>query len=477
MPDLTSRNAGGLNIPPLLLARLNWFVETIIGLHFPPPRLGDLERGIRLAAGELGFDTVESCIEWLLSSSLSNSQIATLASHLTVGETYFFRDRRVFEILEKQVLPEIIESRRGREQNLRIWSAACSTGEEPYSLAILLSRVIPDLRNWNISILATDIAPLSLKKATEGMYREWSFRDAPHWVKDGYFTKVNQQFEIAPPVKRMVRFSCLNLAEDPYPAIINATNAMDIIFCRNALMYFSRNRANLVIRNLSRCLVDGGWLVVSPVDIPGTDFQSILQPVRFPGAILYKKEAKPENKRTNPATRHEKSTKTEKNPAPAATGKHRQAEPVRVREPDPPSPDHTATDLENPANQARLMADRGKHADALALCEEAIKCAKLNPANYYLHASILQEMGRVGDAAAALQRALYIDQDFIIAHFALGHLLQSQGKYNEAGKHLEKAYSLLKLCEPGDSIPEAEGMSAGRLIELIDSMRNIEGRR
>ena len=90
------------------------------------------------------------------------------------------------------------------------------------------------------------------------------------------------------------------------------------------------------------------------------------------------------------------------------------------------------------SNQARLLADQGKLADALASCEEAVKHDKLNPALHYLQATILQEMGRAGDAAAALQRALYIDQDFIIAHFALGHLLQRQGRYREAGKHLRE---------------------------------------
>ena len=477
MCSLSSRNADVKNIHPHLLARLNGFVETRMGLHFPPTRLADLERGICAAAVEFGFSHVEACIEWLLSSVLSHTQIKTLAGHLTVGETYFFRDKRVFEILEAQVLPEIINSRRGREQNLRIWNAACSSGEEPYSVAILLARILPDLQDWNISILATDIAPLSLKKASAGLYREWSFRDTPRWVKDRYFKRVNQQFEVAHHIRRMVTFSCLNLAEDPYPAIINATNAMDIIFCRNVLMYFSRDRAKAVIHNLSRCLVDGGWLVVSPVDIPGTEFQSILQPVRFPGAMLYKKGAKPEDNSMRPVTIPEKSSVMQK---PAIPVKSRPS-PHTIRderlEELPPVPDQAVSDIGWMSNQARLLADQGKLTDALAWCEEAVKHDKLNPALHYLQATILQEMGRAGDAAAALQRALYIDQDFIIAHFALGHLLQRQGRYREAGKHLEKALSLLEVYEYGDIPPEAEGMSAGRLIELINAMQGLEGQR
>jgi len=142
------------------------------------------------------------------------------------------------------------------------------------------------------------------------------------------------------------------------------------------------------------------------------------------------------------------------------------------------------------------LADQGRLAEALAVCEAVIPADKLNPALYYLQATILQEMGRTGlnpalyylqatilqemgrtgEAVVVLQRALYIDQEFAIAHFALGHLLQGQGRHREAGKHLAKACSLLQGLGHDEVPPEAEGMSAGRLIELIQAMQGLEGR-
>lgn len=476
MCSFSSRNADVKSIRPHLLARLNEFVETRMGLYFPPARLGDLERGICAAAVEFGFSHVEACIDWLLSSELSQSQVETLASHLTVGETHFFRDVKVFEILETNILPGIINAHRGRAQNLRIWSAACSSGEEPYSVAILLARMLPDLQDWNISILATDIAPPALKKASAGVYREWSFRDTPRWVKEGYFKKIHRTFEISPDIKRMVTFSCLNLAEDPYPAIINATNAMDVIFCRNVLMYFSRDRAHAVLENLSRCLVDGGWLVVSPVDAPGPVYPSLLHPVQFPGAILFQKGLRPEVDDRRSVTMPEQAAAVQKTPVTGTAGTNNDAAPARRSDMVPDAPGQTEKEFGEAAKQARQLADRGRLADALVLCEEAIKYDKLNPTLPYLQATILQEMGKTDEAAAALQRALYIDQEFVIAHFALGHLLQRQGRYAEAGKHLRKALALLNACENGDIPPEAEGMSAGRLIELINAMQGSEDR-
>jgi chemotaxis protein methyltransferase CheR len=473
---VASDNADTAGRRPFLLEQLSEFVETRMGLYFPAARHNDLERGIHSAAGEFGFDTVDSCIEWLLSSPLSHSQIETLAGHLTVGETYFFRDRNLFEILETRILPEIVNSRRGREQNLRIWSAGCSTGEEPYSLAILLTRVLPDLKNWNISILATDIAPLSLKKASEGVYSEWSFRGTPRWVEHGYFTEKQSKFAISPHFKRMVTFSHLNLAEDPYPAIINNTNGMDIIICRNVLMYFSRERANAVIANLARCLVDGGWLVTSPIESPGSDLSPLLQPVHFPGAILFRKAPKPKVEIIRPIAQPD-AVKTQHKPAPAAKTPPLEKASQPNRLPPVPEPEPVSDDIGQLAARARLLADQGRLADALALCAAAIQADKLNPVSYYLQATILQEMGRAGDAAATLKRAIYIDQDFAIAHFSLGHLLQHEGKLREAGKHLHKARLLLQSYAHEEVLPEAEGLSAGRLIELIDTMQDIGKRR
>src|SRR5438093_4761124 len=119
-----------------LLARLSDSLAARVGLYFPEQRWSDLARGIASAAAELGFRDAASCAEWSVSAPLNETQVEVLAGHLTVGETYFFRDKKIFAALEQRVLPELIAARRGKEQRLRIWSAGCCTGEEPYSIAI-----------------------------------------------------------------------------------------------------------------------------------------------------------------------------------------------------------------------------------------------------------------------------------------------------------------------------------------------------
>ena len=128
-----------------LLSRLSEFVGTQTGLHFPQERWDDLERGIAAAAPDFNFSDRESCARWLLSAPLTRHMNEVLASHLSVGETYFFREKQSLGIFEEHILPMLLQSRRHNERRLRIWSAGCFTGEEAYTIAILLDRLIPDL--------------------------------------------------------------------------------------------------------------------------------------------------------------------------------------------------------------------------------------------------------------------------------------------------------------------------------------------
>ena len=197
-----------------LLTGLSEFVTERFGLHFPRKRWHDLERRICVTARELGCKDTGECLRLFLEAEPTPAQVEVLARQLTIGETYFFREQKSFELLERSILPELIAARRGKEQRLRLWSAGCSTGEEPYSLAILLSRLLPDLKEWNVTILATDLNPHSIGKATRGVYSDWSFRGTPPWLRERYFSRHGENgYAIAAAIRKMVTFACLNLAE------------------------------------------------------------------------------------------------------------------------------------------------------------------------------------------------------------------------------------------------------------------------
>jgi chemotaxis protein methyltransferase CheR len=497
------------NIPDEQLSRFSDFVQAKMGIHFTRQRWSDLERGVAAAASEFGFDDVRMCIEWLMSAELlTRGQIEILASHLTVGETYFFRERQTFAVLADHILPALISARRGKEQQLRIWSAACCTGEEPYSLAILLREKIADLHEWNVTILATDINSRFLRKALSGIYGRWSFRETSDGNIDRYFTKTAAgQFEVVPEIKRMVRFAHLNLVDDIYPSLVTDTNAMDLILCRNVLMYFGRPCVESVIQKLYRAQAERGWLVVSPSEVSHILFRPYCA-VNFPGAIVYRKiesQRWPEESclaeiEGEPAARervsnieaaerfqimgewHDREIHTEpiretkpldwsEGAALYQQGRYAEASEKLMTLASGPSPQTEIFNL-----LARALANQGKLAEALNWCEQGIAADKLNASTYYLRALVLQETGAVENAVDALQRALYLQQDFVLAHFALANLARHGGRTTTAARHFANALDLLRSYPPEAVLPESDGITAARLSEIVTSLMNTESR-
>lgn len=463
--------------PASLLTPLSQFLAARMGLHFPRERWGELARGLEAAAEEFGFEDAESCGEWLLGAPLNRRQVEILAGNLTIGETYFFREKKSFEILEREILPELIRARRGGAQRLRIWSAGCCTGEEPYSIAMALRLALPDFSKWAVTLLATDINPHFLRKAADGIYGDWSFRSMPARMKERFFHKCAcGRWQIAREIREMVTFGYLNLADDVYPSLLNNTNAMDVIFCRNVLMYFTPEAAARVIDGFHHALVDGGWLLVGPSELPqvhGSPFTA----VSFPGAIIHRKEPRqvPEKPVEVPPPAAVSEPPTPMPPAPYdravamyELGRYDEAAKILLE---------GAADKADPhadALLARAYANQGRLAEGLAACEKAIAADKLHAAYHYLRATILQEQGAVDEAVPALKRALYLDPRFVLAHFALGNLAHMRGAHDEAHKHFSNALQLLRLEPPERALPESDGITAGRLTAIIATLTETE---
>jgi chemotaxis protein methyltransferase CheR len=453
-----------------LLSRLSEFVDSRMALHFPRSRWNELGCKACSAAEEMGSISPESFIEELIATPATatpatSGRMETLASHLTIGETYFWREPQVFAALEESILPELIRSRGSGDRRLRIWCSGCSTGEEAYSLAIALRRALPDIDDWNISILATDVNPRMLRKAEAGAYGEWSFRNAPPWITERFFRpKKDGKREVIPEIWKMVSFAYLNLADGLFPSSLNDTSAMDIVFCRNVLMYFKPERARRIVESLGRSLVDGGWLMAGACEYSQLLFSGFAS-VQFPGAIVYRKSS-------------HKIVPTQETHIPP---------PPRLPTPIPPphKPRPPAAQYRAPPKQpaeetpiaivpsVRELADQGRLSEAMALCEAAIVVDKLDPRLRYLEATILQEMNREDEAIASLKRALYLDPDYLLAHFTLGNLALRSGDARTGRRCLKNALSLLAVRDDGEVLPESEGLTAGRFREIISATMRI----
>ncbi len=187
---------------------------------------------------------------------------------ITTNETRFFRDPRQFEFLEQRAIPRWREEalQGVRQKTVRLWSAGCSSGEEPYSLAMLLARHLPPEQGWNVTILATDISTRMLAQARAGIYNITKSPDIPEPLLKDYMLKgiENQegQMKVMPEIQAMVDFERLNLTQGPYPP----NGHFDVILCRNVLIYFDLESKQKAVEHLLRCLVRDGLLFVGQAE-------------------------------------------------------------------------------------------------------------------------------------------------------------------------------------------------------------------
>lgn len=481
-----------------LLIKLTEVLSAQMGLWYPPDRHSDLLRGLRQVGTEMGCADTRDCVLRLLDAPLTRRQIDLLARHLTIGETYFFRDDKSFQALRDQILRPLIYARQFGEKRLRLWSAACSSGEEPYSLAMLLCELMPRHTDWEISILATDLNLDALARAKRAEYSAWSFRALPDSLRSRYFKQVSEgRYVLADSIKSMVRFEHLNLIEDRFPSPISHTQELDVILCRNVLMYFTTETAQTVVNKLAQSLRVGGFLMTSSNEGPGLNFAP-LQMQQFNGALAYKKsppgEPRPAPPRAvatpaapprpaRPASKPAPPAPATKVAAPVTANTTKQQEALAaarswLENGEYEKAQHSLLEIEANATDtgvkvqasgllARCCANLGRLAEARGWCEAALVLDKMNPSLYYLRAMILQEQGDAGAAGAALRQALYLDPRHIAAHLALGNLARSQNKPAEAQRNLANARELLLRLDPNSTVPDMEDIPVARILDMI----------
>ena len=266
--------------------KLRDFIYERSGLFFSDMKKSFLESRLRdrLAAKNLSsFDAYTD----LLTSPSGSMELRSLYDAVTIGETSFFRCPPQFEAFGKRVLPEVLgRLKEEGTRRLRIWSAGCSNGEEPYSLAMVTQETLGDsVREWTINIAATDISEEALAVARKNVYPEYALRSAPPLYRDKYFKKTDNDFSVNDPVKRMIMLKPLNLAEK---IKVNMMKGVDIIFCRNVLLYFKDDFRKVLVQQLYDVLRPGGYLFIGHTESLHS-ISKAFKLVHFTGAMAYKK--------------------------------------------------------------------------------------------------------------------------------------------------------------------------------------------
>lgn len=211
-------------------------------------------------ASQLGHKDVNELLS-VVRSSRDENLLRTVTDALTTNESFFFRDNTPFDLFKEVMLPDMLTARASRRR-LRIWCAACSSGQEPYSLAMILKEMGPDLDGWNIEIVGTDISHGILERAKDGVFSQFEVqRGLPAKLLVKYFEKDDANWRIKDEIRKMVDFRFLNLVDNPQPL-----GTFDIVFCRNVLIYFDIETKQKVLQSIARVSERDAYLVLGAAE-------------------------------------------------------------------------------------------------------------------------------------------------------------------------------------------------------------------
>ena len=372
---------------------------------------------------------------------------------------------------------------------MRIWSAGCSGGQEIYSLAIFLNELLPDISHWKLYLLATDINTVALTEARRACYTNWSFRETSPYFLKKYFIESNNKYIVNESIQRLVTFSYLNLANDIFPSLLTNTNAMDLILCRNVLIYIEPTMARQIMNRFIACLMPQGILLTGPsdhVEVP-TD---LLERVQLADASYYRKRLPVsfDTDALNPSI-------VKKTPTATEDISQQQSRVIPLHEPFPDvlpvfnkqllllnqtgcwhdiliACDQGIRKFGATAHflqlKANALANIGHMDEALQTCKMSLEKDPLEKHTYLIQGLILVEQGALVEAESVFHKALYLDHQFLLAHYQLALLLLKIGKHSLAIKSFNNA---LVLAEQGDPRKEIEGAPGVTFEHFTDILR------
>jgi chemotaxis protein methyltransferase CheR len=448
------------------------FIQARTGLLFPPSRQYDAEACVRKA---MEAAKIEDPQRFLRRLDADDSIFDGLVTSLTVSETYFFREPRQFEFIRLHILPELRQER-GAGAGLRFWSAGCASGEEAYSLAILLEQ---EQLARCASILATDISGAVLTRARDASYNAWSFRGNSTDTIARYFDRRDGRFVLQDRLRQRVAFRSLNLADEIYPSLATGTLDINLILCRNVLIYFDQDTVARVARRLFAALAEGGWLITGPSDPPLWDHAPFEVKVTEAG-VLYRRGrqivslpgfdelASMVGRISRPVAEDEPLA------ADDTTAKFAQVapQPQPVQTPSPyrsdsellPSP-ALPDDIASYVSSIRGLANVGDLHRAAATAAAAVQLHPLAVELHYMRAVVLAGLGQCDEAAASLRRVIYLDPSLAVAHFTLGSILLRSGAVADARRCYRNALALAAERPPRESLALSDDEAAGRMAE------------
>lgn len=422
-------------------------LEEESGLHFDPDRQQLLWEGLgeRMAKREIG--SAREYFHLLKFHPEGKLEVRALIDLLTIGETYFFRNRPQFDALQTHVLLTLVSDRLLGSKTIRIWSAGCATGEEPYSIAITLLETLPSAESWQIHILATDINRKFLKRAEEGIYGARAVKEIPAQWFSKHFVERGGKFFLKESVKKLVTFSSHNLAKDPFT--LAPMRDLDILFCRNVTIYFSLKTTRRIIDQFADCMSAAAHLFLGHAEsLWGISDRFV--PIESSRTILYRKRSLKE------AAEIPKPFVDLPEPATFLVEASTELPTSEIQK----DPKHRAVQLA----EASVLADQGRYEEAIPVIQQAAASDNLCAEAHYLLGVLCQKTQRLDRAIEAFERALYVDPTLALAWVSLGNIHRYQRRPAKAKREFRNALKALE-ARPEEELVRFSGDITGGYLK------------
>jgi chemotaxis protein methyltransferase CheR len=447
------------------------------GLAYYNNKNSELQLKFSKRMKELLLSTYQDYLNFL-NSSQGKAEFEILIQELTIGETYFFRYREQFDALRETLLPALISGGCAERKRLSIWSAGCATGEEVYSLAILLHNAFPQLQNWQVEIVGTDINADFLQRAKRGHYRKWSFRSSSEQFQQQHFSLQNQEWQVLPIYRKWVRFQAHNLIQDQI-ASLAPPGGFDLIICRNVLIYFDPNTHRRLIDEFYVHLQPGGWLILGPAELTPLSCQPFIAHDLSRLSCFQKPASKDDSLGSfsaRPLLNWQPQLLSQEPsllPLPPALFSCPEFLPLDLPEQISSSvSEHSETALKSqplldPVLEIRQLADQGQLDVAESLCRRLLVREPLHTRFYYYLALILSAQNKPSEALQAFKQVLYLDRKHVLAHYHQGLLLQQTEQFSVAQKSFRNALELLRTQSDEELLPDADDWTVAQLKAQI----------
>jgi chemotaxis protein methyltransferase CheR len=455
-------------------------LSELAGLAFEQSRRESIGYSISERMRATGCKDVGDYLHLLFAAD-ANDERQALLDEVTIPETHFFRNPPQIRALRTHVLPDLLREA-STTKRLRIWSAGCSTGEEPYTLAMLIRQLVPPQSDWDIKIIATDISARALTAAREAKYAERSFVMTEPLDRQRFFylDADSGAFVVRDDVRELVEFRHHNLVTEVPPV---APGEVDIVLCRNVTIYFDRKTTKRLMQRFHSCLRDGGYLFLGHAETlwqVSDDFSL----VSLGDAFVYRRGAVTDNRAILPDRRTEdelRPTRADRRRGPVD---RRAMTPAPTR-PTPESPTPESPGPESPTPESpgpdpmiavRTAVAAGNYQDAASLAADVTAASPLRAEAHYLHGLALTNLGRDADALVVLRKAVYLDPYDGFAHFLLAGALGRSGELIAAARSYQAAAMTLGARPHDDVARELGGRSVAELAALCRELARRAGR-